>query len=474
MHLSRSGGRLGLFVRTSATLVVAIAAPTMGQSSEHGLVLVGYNASYFGDVPMESEGGVSSQALCGPDGVSALQKASQAVLERLSERIPDPGLPTLGEMEAHARAIRTELCQGDGGFDLQPNVVTYSACRMTMDQQSVMTDMRLPGAAGEGAMEIADFWKAELTRIPLYPADASAKAANAGQRASAINWAGPGGTRQIAGYPATRWDFQYSSDMGMGGMAGMKVSMTTQGHGYFSKDVPGAELLEAFYQGFAKGISFEQGGGPFFEGLMNSWVEVLQRGLPLEMDQTVKSSMSGMGMDSSSRSVLKIAGLKQVSLPDDFCTRALVPDYFEVTDAGAALSGMGSAPGAGAAQPGGQAESGMSALGSLMEMMNSAKDQGFAAPGAQQAPAANPAGQSAARSSGGALPSSAQLTTGNLTQSVQMHLQALGYDTGNTDGELSTETIIAISQFQAEKGMEATGEVTPQLLGILGAEVDSR
>ena len=62
----------------------------------------------------------------------------------------------------------------------------------------------------------------------------------------------------------------------------------------------------------------------------------------------------------------------------------------------------------------------------------------------------------------------------NMTQSVQKHLQALGYDTGNTGGELSTETVIAISQFQAEKGMEVTGEVTPQLLGILGAEVDSR
>lgn len=472
MHFSRSGDRLGLLSRKFVTLAIALAAPTMGQSAEQGLVLVGYNASYFGGMPMESEGGVTSQTLCGPDGISALQKANQAVLERLSGRIPDPGLPTLGEMEAHTRAIRTELCQGDEGFDLQPNVITYSSCRMTMDQQVVMTDMRLPGVAGEGAMEIADFWKAELTRIPLYPADASAKAANAGQRASAINWTGPGDRRQIAGYPATRWGFEYSSDMGMGGMAGMKVNMTTRGHGYFSKDVPGAEVLEKFYTGFAKGISFEQGGGSIFEGLMNSWVEVLQRGLPLEMDQTVKSSMSGMGMDSSNRTVLKVASLSQVSLPDDFCTRALVPDYFEITDAGAALSGMGAPPGG--APAGGQAESGMSALGSLMEMMNSAKDQGFAAPGAQQAPAANPAGQSAARSAGGALPSSAQLTTGNLTQSVQMHLQALGYDTGNTDGELSTETIIAISQFQAEKGLEATGEVTPQLLGILGAEVDSR
>jgi hypothetical protein len=181
-----------------------------------------------------------------------------------------------------------------------------------------------------------------------------------------------------------------------------------------------------------------------------------------------------MGMGGSSRSVMKVTSVERVDLPDDFCTRVLTPDYFEVTDAGAALSGMSSSPGGGAAPAGGEAESGMSALGGLLEMMNSAQSQGAAAPGTRQAPAANPAGQPAARAAGGALPSSAQLTTGNLTQSVQQHLQALGYDTGNTDGELSTATIIAISQFQAEKGMEATGEVTPQLLGILGAEVDSR
>lgn len=71
-------------------------------------------------------------------------------------------------------------------------------------------------------------------------------------------------------------------------------------------------------------------------------------------------------------------------------------------------------------------------------------------------------------------PSSADLTTDNLTQSVQSHLQALGYSVGNTNGDLDTNTVVAISQFQAENGMEVTGEATPQLLGVLGAKVDSR
>jgi hypothetical protein len=45
---------------------------------------------------------------------------------------------------------------------------------------------------------------------------------------------------------------------------------------------------------------------------------------------------------------------------------------------------------------------------------------------------------------------------------------------GNTRGDPDTNTVVAISQFQAENGMEVTGEATPQLLGILGAKVDSR
>lgn len=68
---------------------------------------------------------------------------------------------------------------------------------------------------------------------------------------------------------------------------------------------------------------------------------------------------------------------------------------------------------------------------------------------------------------------SSALMTDDLTQSAQNMLEALGYDPGNTDGELGVETTIAISQFQAEKGLEVTGEVTPQLVGMLAAEVDS-
>lgn len=58
-----------------------------------------------------------------------------------------------------------------------------------------------------------------------------------------------------------------------------------------------------------------------------------------------------------------------------------------------------------------------------------------------------------------------------LTAMIEENLAALGYDTGKVDGEADVSTAIAISKYQAEKGMDVTGEASPQLAGILAADV---
>lgn len=68
---------------------------------------------------------------------------------------------------------------------------------------------------------------------------------------------------------------------------------------------------------------------------------------------------------------------------------------------------------------------------------------------------------------------SATATADELTMMVEKELAALGYDTGPVDGEETMETVIAISKFQAESGMEVSGEVTPQLAGILAAKAEN-
>lgn len=62
----------------------------------------------------------------------------------------------------------------------------------------------------------------------------------------------------------------------------------------------------------------------------------------------------------------------------------------------------------------------------------------------------------------------------DLTMMVEENLSALGYQPGPVDGVETMDTTIAISKFQAENNLDVTGEVTPQLAGVLAAKVDAR
>lgn len=61
-----------------------------------------------------------------------------------------------------------------------------------------------------------------------------------------------------------------------------------------------------------------------------------------------------------------------------------------------------------------------------------------------------------------------------LVQLVQGYLADLGYDPGPATGELDTETVVAISQYEAEKGLPVTGEATAALARRLQADVEGR
>lgn len=61
-----------------------------------------------------------------------------------------------------------------------------------------------------------------------------------------------------------------------------------------------------------------------------------------------------------------------------------------------------------------------------------------------------------------------------LVQIVQQDLITLGYDPGAADGSATTRTIIAVSRFQAENGMDVTGEITPQLAGVIQAAISGQ
>jgi peptidoglycan hydrolase-like protein with peptidoglycan-binding domain len=69
---------------------------------------------------------------------------------------------------------------------------------------------------------------------------------------------------------------------------------------------------------------------------------------------------------------------------------------------------------------------------------------------------------------------SAPVVADELTQRIQKDLATLGYSPGNVNGEMSDTTVAAIAQFQAERSMPVTGEVSPLLAGIISAEVSKK
>jgi hypothetical protein len=222
----------------------------------------------------------------------------------------------------------------------------------------------------------------------------------------------------------------------------------------------------------------DQGAASFLSGLINNLVGMLDRGIPLEIEQTVSSAIAGRTMGSGASHAM-ITGFDVIPLPPAWCSASLMPsEGYTIVDVDQQISdAMSSAAGGGGnTAPGGLNEA-MQQLNEAMQQLTPEQRQMMeqfggalgGLGGLQQPPTANRAAPAApARTR----PTSEELYSDDLTQMVQNHLQALGYDPGNTDGDLSVQTTIAISQFQAETGLEVTGEVTPQLAGILAAEVD--
>lgn len=67
----------------------------------------------------------------------------------------------------------------------------------------------------------------------------------------------------------------------------------------------------------------------------------------------------------------------------------------------------------------------------------------------------------------------ASVLADELTKQIQRDLVVLGYDPGSISGEGTLETTTAIAKFQAEHGLEITGNASPELAGRLATEVQA-
>jgi hypothetical protein len=267
-----------------------------------------------------------------------------------------------------------------------------------------------------------------------------------------------------------------------------QIKMESSGTAWLAEGVPGHDVVKAFYNTFASEV---QSGGPaeqMLGGLVRQMSALIDRGFPMQVNTQTQVTMIGaplVGMGRHSDSVSRVTWidvLPRSRAPEpvrDLCNHSIVPEGVEplslnemMSEASPQMSQQEAAEMQQAMQEAQEAMQNMTP-----EQRAMLESMGMSMPGTGQAPAAGSAAVAASGSAaraGGSSSTSAALTTDNMVQSVQNHLEFLGYSAGNTTGELSTDTIIAISQFQAEMGVEVTGEVSPQLLGLLAAEVDAR
>ena len=383
-----------------------------------------------------------------------------------------PGAPNRDDIKEDMRNARDLICDDPPRrTTVQPFVITYAYCRMAMHTPTHAMDIHLPPGRGNGMMSMADHGEREVVVATLRRTLNSTSAVLGSGWNKGLTMAETGATGTRIGYSVKQYEFSSTSSVGMGvaggGMPGSPITAHNSGTLWASSDVIGTPIVRAFYERLTREVDPGGGAMSFLGGLIHNMAGMLRHGMPLEIDQTSSSSIMGI-RTASGRSKHYITGVRLVDFYPEWCNESLMPTSYAVTDIDQQLSeAIGGEAGIDSAladynQARGNMKAPDQALLDGMGVDNMIESQMRAAGGLDEAP-------------GGFIgPTSADLTTNDLVQSVQLHLEILGFSPGNTNGEASMQTAIAISQFQAEKGMDVTGEASPVLLGVLAAEVDGR
>ena len=302
-----------------------------------------------------------------------------------------------------------------------------------------------------------------------------------------------GGHRTYLGVETNEIGFKYEGKMHPAVFSGEEDSIpwsigdvrtVSEGTAWVAPDAPGAGIVAEFYKKFANQVVTKAEEDTLIGGMIYHLAMLSKEGLPLKVSQDTAVRVTGLPtIGQKSRSESTVTGVATLYSSSEWCARVGPPDDFGVMTLEELFQMSANPPGGSGtsiAGNGGQQEAAagmaeaMSAMNQAMQSMTPEQRQmmeqmGLAVPGAGGgATAVAPSGMTAANDAA----SSAALTSSDAIQSAQSQLQALGYEPGNTDGALDMMTQVAVSQFQAEHALQVTGEVTPQLLGILAAEVD--
>lgn len=424
-------------------------------------------------------------------GMSKIDPALASLLLRVEGALNMAGIDIFEDFQEHLGTAEDALCDDIDAPYAGHFTITYAHCRMTMDTPTQSMDIHMPPGSPAAYMQAVDFSKGEGVLVDLARDIRRTTPATGEGFASGVTMTAAGGSAEVAGHETHNYKYEYTANMGGSGaapgmdmIAGM-VSVKNEGSAWVAPNIEGDSIPRRFYWNLATQVQPASGVGGFFSGLIMNVVGLMQHGLPLKINSRVTSRILGKSVISGdSESTILDIGL--VPMPAGWCTRDIVPPGFEITNVSEQLDqamgqeGMPSNDEMSAAmQQMNEAMAQMTpqqramvenmGLGDMMGM--GAAGAGSANPRASQQPAASAPAPAVRKGSKDSLSTALQGKT--LTESAKNYLQVLGYDTGDAGSEMNLETTIAISQFQAENNMKATGEVSPQLIGLLAAKVDA-
>lgn len=408
--------------------------------------------------------------------------------------------------------------------------IIYSSCSMTMFQGQTSMRWVLPSDGGDATMQffgILPFeykyegfdveelerepwnqWQKECHKVPgtnqwdctvyhpgmiqqsleLVFQDIGDQEAPIGELDGAVEVTPEGGSDTMLGVPVREYSFKYEGNMNSAilptAFEGEEipfgiVSVITDGTAWITTEAPGAHVIKSFYSNLYRQVVPAAKRGSLFGGMFEQMAELTRHGVPLQVDQnSAVRIVSIPTFGKSARSSTAVTGVASFLSETEWCHRTNLPDDWGVVsfadlsgDGGGTSTGQsGGAPGAagaGGPQPEADIPDAQTTVEQEVQKISPMKQKllrglGIKLPGMSQE---SDTGASVTSRSG---PTSESLMTESLDESVRNHLQALGYEPGDSEVDLT----IAISQFQAEKGIEITGEISQQLLLELSAAVD--
>ena len=247
-----------------------------------------------------------------------------------------PGAPNRFDIERDLANVRDAVCDNpEPEITAQAFTITYASCRMGMTTPTHAMVINMPDGSDTAYMLLADHVAHDVVHLELTShIDQVSEALGSGW-SSGIDMTPVGGTAEIFGYDTEQYRFSYTTGLGEAGLGaltaadveagaitspqalGNLVTVTTEGQAWISDSAPGIDIVQSFYRNLASRFR-PDASMSFFGGLIKNSVGMLEKGLPIVIEQTTSSKVMGT-TSVSGKSESHVANIRLWDLPPGWC-----------------------------------------------------------------------------------------------------------------------------------------------------------